>query len=143
MKPSLWFQIINVLVPIILAGLLNVIIYTQGWNKNNTGLASKWLPPGYVIALFWTIILGLLGYTHSLVYPTTASWIIVIAVLYCLAYPFLTSGLQNTYASIYNTISFIIAILTFAFVYNQNNFAALFTIPFLLWTLYVNIVTNI
>jgi len=140
---SFWYQVIHVMVPIILACIINIVIYTQGWNKNNSQSPVRGLPPGYVIAIVWIVILGLLGYAHYLVYPSIASWVIVIAILYCLAYPFLTSGLKNTYSNIYNILSFIIAVLVFAFVYHNNHYAALFTIPFLLWTLYVSIITNI
>ena len=146
MKTDYLQMSIHVLVPIILAGLMNAFIYMQGWNKESGSRVDNnnaFLPPGYVIAIVWIIILGLLGYTHFLVYPSTASWVIVFAVLYCLAYPFLTSGLQTKNAFIYNLLSLIIALFVFGFVYSQNVYAAMFTIPFILWTLYVNIVTNL
>lgn len=137
-----WTWLIHLAVPIILAGLLNAYIYLQGWNKNQSDTDRKGLPPGYVIAVVWIIILGLLGYTHFMVYPSVTSVFIILAILYCLAYPFLTSGLQNARAGIYNAIAFMIAVLVFLFVYNKDWKASLYTIPFLLWTAYVNVVTN-
>jgi tryptophan-rich sensory protein len=136
------YMFIHILVPVVAAILLNVFIYTQGWNKENQQKEepNKLLPPGFVIAIVWILILGLLGYTHYLVYPSSASWIIVAAVLYCLAYPFLTAGLQK-HMQVLNALSFFVALAVTISTFIYNNFSALFTIPFLLWTAYVTIVT--
>lgn len=135
----MWY--IHILVPIMLAIVLNFYIYTQGWNNDNE--KNSKLPPGYIIGSIWIIILGLLGYIHFLLYPSIQSWIIVITILYCLAYPFLTSGLQNTNNAIYNLISLFLAIIVFISVYYKNKKNIIYVIPFLLWTLYVNIVLYI
>tara|TARA_B110000003_G_C16628906_1_gene525899 strand:+ start:1891 stop:2289 length:399 start_codon:yes stop_codon:yes gene_type:complete len=127
----MWY--IHIIIPIILAIILNYYIYTQKWNNNDP---NPKLPPGYIIGSIWIIILGLLGYIHFLLYPSIQSWIIVITILYCLAYPFLTSGLQNT---IYNLISLFLAIIVFISVYYKNKLQIIYVIPFLLWTSYVNI----
>lgn len=142
MTETSWIWLIHVAVPIILAGLLNAYIYLQGWNKNQSETDRAGLPPGYVIAVVWIIILGLLGYTHFLVYPSITSGIIILSILYCLAYPFLTSGLQSAKAGIYNAIAFMIAVLVAVFVYYKDWKASLYVLPFLLWTAYVNVVTN-
>ena len=81
----MWY--IHILVPIILAIVLNFYIYTQGWNNDNE--KNSKLPPGYIIGSIWIIILGLLGYIHFLLYPSLYSWFIVLTILYCLSYPFL------------------------------------------------------
>ena len=128
----------HIFIPIILAIIINFYIYTQGWNNNNE--KSKWLPPGYIIGIVWIIILGLLGYIHFLMYPSIQSWIIVFAISYCLAYPFLTSGLKDTNSKIYNIIALIIAIIVFISVFYKNKLTSLLSLPFLVWTLYVNIV---
>ena len=128
----------HIFIPIILAIIINFYIYTQGWNNNNE--KSKWLPPGYIIGIVWIIILGLLGYIHFLMYPSIQSWIIVFAISYCLAYPFLTSGLKDTNSKIYNIIALIIAIIVFISVFYKNKLTSLLSFPFLVWTLYVNIV---
>jgi tryptophan-rich sensory protein len=129
----------HIFIPIILACIINFYIYSQGWNKNNDE-KSKSLPPGYVIGIVWIIILGLLGYIHFLLYPSIESWFIVLTILYCLSYPFLTSGLKETNSKIYNIIALILAIIVFFSVFYKNKLLSLAAIPFLLWTLYVNIV---
>ena len=137
--------ILHVLTPIIAAVILNAYIYAKGWNKTNTNkckkCSNKYLPPGYVIAIVWIIILGLLGYTHYLLYPSNASIFVILSILYCLAYPFLTEGLNASKAFIYNVISFVLATILFAMAFIQKQEAAIYVTPFVLWTSYVNIVT--
>jgi tryptophan-rich sensory protein len=130
--------LLHIFIPIILACVINFYIYAMGLNNNNE--KSKWLPPGYIIGIVWIIILGLLGYIHFLMYPSIQSWIIVFAISYCLAYPFLTSGLKDTNSKIYNIIALIIAIIVFISVFYKNKLTSLLSLPFLVWTLYVNIV---
>jgi tryptophan-rich sensory protein len=133
----------HILLPIIAAVIINVIIYTQKWNdrpqpqpdKN----VSKLLPPGYAIAIIWIFILGLLGFTHYLLYPSNISYFIVAIILYCLAYPFLTAGLDASKSGIYNIIAFVLAIALTTSVYMQKKSKdpTVFTLPFLIWTGYV------
>ena len=130
--------LLHIFIPIILACVINFYIYTMGWNNNNNN--TEGLPPGYVIGTIWIVILGLLGYIHFLMYPSIQSWIIVFAISYCLAYPFLTSGLKDTNSKIYNIIALIIAIIVFISVFYKNKLTSLLSFPFLVWTLYVNIV---
>lgn len=136
--------IIHTLVPIVIATLLNAFIYFKGWNDTarKKDKVSELLPPGYAIAIIWVVILGLLGYTHSITYPSFASLIIVVAILYCLAYPFLTNGLQDDNPKNLNFISLVIAVIVFISVgVHSRNKSVLLTLPFVLWTSYVNIVT--
>lgn len=139
--------LIHTLVPIVVATLLNLYIYTNRWNdtsrKQENSKDTNMLPPGYAIAIIWVIILGLLGYTHSITYPSVASYIIVCAIIYCLAYPFLTNGLQGDNAKLLNFLSFVIALVVLISVGIQcRNKTIIFTLPFVLWTLYVNIFTS-
>lgn len=142
-------SVIHTLVPIVIASLLNAFIYLNGWNdssrkQQDTSKEIKLLPPGYAIAIIWVIILGLLGYTHSIVYPSLASWMIVCAVIYCLAYPFLTNGLQSENAKLLNLLSFIIAVLVITLVgQHSRDWTIIYIVPFVLWTLYVNVITNV
>jgi tryptophan-rich sensory protein len=132
--------ILHVMLPILAAVIINIVIYTQGWNNNNNE-PSKYLPPGYAIAIIWIFILGLLGFTNYLVWPSTASLIIIIAIIYCLAYPFLTAGLQEDKGDTYNILAFIIAITVSMIVFMHKKTAVLYTLPFFIWTMYVSIIT--
>lgn len=136
--------LLHILLPIITAVIINVIIYTQGWNNSQKDSeTAKLLPPGYAIAIIWVFILGLLGYTHYLVYRSYVSFFIVGVILYCLAYPFLTNGLQANRGDFYNIIALILAIMVSIFVFMKNKKAVIYTIPFLIWAAYVGTVTLI
>jgi tryptophan-rich sensory protein len=130
----------HILLPILAAGIVNAVIYTQKWNdKPMDKETSKLLPPGYAIAIIWIFILGLLGYIHYLVYPSNVSYFIMAVILYCLAYPFLTAGLDAERSGIYNIIAFVLAFAVTTSVYLQKNAKnpTVFTLPFLIWTGYV------
>jgi|LakMenE09Jun09ns_1017247.scaffolds.fasta_scaffold00383_2 tryptophan-rich sensory protein len=130
---------IHVLLPVLAACILNGYIYLMGWNSTKS--ENPLLPPGYVIGIVWIIILALLGYAHYLVYPSYSSWVIVAAIVYCLMYPFLTNGLKDRMMYLFNGIALIFAILVFATCYSTVVESAVYTVPFLLWSVYVNIVT--
>jgi tryptophan-rich sensory protein len=153
----------HILVPIIIASLINLFIYVNGWSSNTKEQENKYLPPGYVIGIVWIIILGLLGYANYLTYPTSASWIVIIAIIYCLFYPFLVMNpttdniaykilfskptRKHVSRSIpewfYNLLAFIIAVIVAFLCYREKQMTIYYTMPFVLWTTYVNIVTNL
>lgn len=133
----MWY--IHILVPIILAIILNFYIYTQKWNNDNE--KNSKLPPGYIIGSIWIIILGLLGYIHFLLYPSVYSWFIILTILYCLSYPFLTKKIHHIDNNNFNLIALILAIIVTIIMYYKSNI--IYAIPFLLWTFYVNIVINV
>jgi tryptophan-rich sensory protein len=139
------YAIIHVLVPVLLACALNAYIYMKGWNtadSKETAAKNPLLPPGYVIAIVWIVILALLGYAHFLTYPKYSSWVIVLAIAYCLLYPFLTLGMKSKLA-IFNGIALLFAIAVTSTCYATIMESTLYTIPFLLWTVYVNIACNL
>lgn len=135
----------HIALPIILALAVNVWLFkTKQAHITNV---NPWIPSGYVIATIWTIILGLLGYTHYLVYSANKSSVslsslaIVFYVLWSISYPFLT-GLYNTqYASILNKLSFAFAVILALIVNAAKRSATKYLAPLLVWVSYVNIVT--
>ena len=144
-KKIMSLAIVHVLIPVLLACALNAYIYMKGWNtadSKETIAKNPLLPSGYVIAIVWIIILALLGYAHFLTYPEYSSWIIVLAIVYCLLYPFLTLGMKSKLA-IFNGIALLLAIIVTATCYSTIIESTLYTIPFLLWTVYVNIACNL
>ncbi len=121
-----------ILIPIILAALLNVIIFTKRWNT----IQRKYLPPGWVIGIIWTIILGILGYLmylskqHKLTYFAIAGLIVFI-----LAYPFLTNKfVENT--RFFDTITLILSLLVILLLFFQKGMV-LYMLPLLTWVLFV------
>jgi tryptophan-rich sensory protein len=140
-----WFHI---LLPIIFASLINGLIYYLGWNNSNLKMKSSILPPGYMIGIIWIIIFGLLGYIHYLLYKlknrfTIYSNSIIVLLLFCLAYPFLTSGLKQRNATILNLITLIFSFIVSLLVITQSINAFYYIIPLLIWASYVNISDSI
>jgi len=125
-------KIYYILVPIILATLLNVLIFTKRWNT----IQRKYLPPGWVIGIIWTIILGTLGYLlylskqHKVTYFAIAGLIVFI-----LAYPFLTNKfVENT--KLLDTITLILSVLVAVMLFFQKGMV-LYMLPLLTWVLFV------
>ena len=134
----------HILLPIILAILLNGLIYYLGWNNSSLKLKHTILPPGYIIGIVWIIIFGLLGYVHYLLYKLKGKFsiysnIIVLFLIFCLAYPFLTNGLKEGNANILNLITLILSFVIGLIVITQSVKAFYYIIPLLLWASYVNI----
>jgi tryptophan-rich sensory protein len=132
----------HVLVPILLAVVMNGWIYSVGLNKySKSERKSPLIPPGYVIAVIWTLLFGLMGYTHYLLgnFRSVASLALVGLIGFCLAYPLITglrvnSGLLMNLAAL--VLSFIVALL----VIQESVYAFYWLIPLLAWTIYVNAV---
>jgi tryptophan-rich sensory protein len=134
----------HILLPIILAIILNGIIYYFKWNKSSLKMQHTILPPGYVIAIVWIIIFGLLGYSHYLLYKlnnkyTIYNAAILLFLVFSLAYPFLTYGLKGKNANILNLITLILAFVISLMVITQSLMAFYYIIPLLVWATYVNI----
>lgn len=130
---------LNILIPILLAGIVNFIIYQQKWNINNSTERNKLLPPGYVIAIVWVIILGLLGAVNFLVSPSIATVFVIATIIYCISYPFLTAGLKKTNMYIFNVVALLLSYIAALTVLYVRPFACILMVPLLLWTSYVNI----
>jgi tryptophan-rich sensory protein len=129
---------------IILVILLNTLIYYFGWYSSSLKLKHKILPPGYVIGIAWIIIFGFLGYVHYLLYKLKGKFsiysnIIVLFLIFCLSYPFLTNGLKEGNTNILNLITLILSFIIGLMVITQSIEAFYYIIPLLLWVSYVNI----
>lgn len=151
---------LSVAVPVLLAAAVNFVLYAKGsiGQRSSASTSSaaqaaayrKLLPPGWAIAVIWTLIFGLLGYAHYRCFPSVASFAIAVTLAFALAYPFLTQGLQvSRRAKILNTVTLILAAVTMALVVGHgidrsvDTRAILATAPLLVWASYVNIVDAI
>ena len=130
---------VYVLTPIVAACIVNAIIYTRGWQNNSVIERSPLLPPGYIIASVWIVLLGLLGYAYYLSSSAVSKTSIVIMVLYCLAYPFATAGLRMNNSRLLNTITLIMVALLLPIVSAFDIRALKFIIPLWAWASFVNI----
>lgn len=143
---------VHVVIPIILAGIVNAIIYGMRWNSSAAESQSKesgqsqlgLIPPGWAIALIWVVILGFMGYSRYAVrHDPVASTAVIVVILVCLAYPFATLGLRPDLAVVANLVSLIAGFTGAIFVYSARKLALLPLLPLLVWLTYVNIVTSL
>ena len=132
----------NIFIPILLAIIVWVYVYVYYKNSNNTkNYKIKYLPDGYIVGIIWLIIFGFLGYSTYILKNNISSYLIILTLLYCLSYPFLTINLNIKESYKYNVIAFIIASFTYLFVFFENKYASTFIIPLLIWSSYVVIIT--
>jgi len=141
--------ILYVLTPVVLAIIVNAIIYIKGWQSSNeatnatTNNRNPLLPPGPIIGTIWIIIFAFLGYASYIANQTrqtTTSIFITIIIIWCLAYPFLTNGLNQSPGRILNTITLILAaILSIVSTASQMPQITYLLIPLFTWASYVNI----
>ena len=143
----------HILIPIILAIMMNGIIYMFKLNdydskKTNSLIYKKLLPPGYIIGIIWVIIFGLLGYVHYLIYVqndnkiTITSLFIIFVILFCLMYPLIT-GLKIKSGLLMNLISLILSFVLGIVIIIQSKYAFLFVLPLIFWSSYINIVDTL
>jgi tryptophan-rich sensory protein len=136
----------HVATPILAAVVTNGIVFSQKLPISKTKNPN--IPPGGVVGLVWMVLFGLLGYVHFKLYMKAGSTlsdgciIILLFLLYSLAYPFLTSSSGNPNVFfVLNLGALLFAVAVTAKVYQEDPRLVPYLIPLLLWTGYVNLVT--
>lgn len=128
---------VHVAAPVLSAGILNAIIFALKLDISGGSPKNPYLPPGYAVGAIWVVLFGLLGYAHYRF--TLASPVIAATILFCLAYPLLTSTLQDPRASrALNTATLVIACATMALCLYESPVDALLVAPLVAWAAYVN-----
>jgi len=135
---------VHVLAPVLAAGLVNALSFSR--KLPITKYRNPWIPPGPIVGLVWLVLLGLLGYVHFKLYKksgvSVATVTIVVFILYCLAYPTLTSlNPTQTAMTFLNIVALGSALLVTVRVFAQDSSLVPYLAPLLAWTTYVNIVT--
>ena len=137
--------IYNISIPIILALIMNGIIFFFKLNKEQK--KNSYLPEGYIIGIIWVILLGLLGYIHYLLYNknkmiTISSLSIIFLILLCISYPIITN-LKVKNGLLLNLITLIVSFIVALMIITESKYIFIYIIPLLIWASYVNIVFTI
>jgi len=132
----------HVLIPVFLATATNALIYTFRLNKRLS--SQKYLPPGYIIGLIWTILFATLGYVHYKLYSLKnkanyGSMSIVFFICFSLFYP-VVHAIDENYANFMNLISLILSFVVSLVVLMYSKKIFWYLIPLLVWVSFVNIV---
>ena len=136
----------HIAAPILAAVVTNGIVYSQKLPITRTKNPN--IPPGGIVGLVWMVLFGILGYVHFKLYSRAGNKlsdgciIILLFLLYSLAYPFLTSSSENPNVFfVLNLGALLFAAAITTKVYQEDSGLVPYLIPLLLWTGYVNLVT--
>ena len=137
-----YFLLYNIFVPVLLALVMNGIIFTFELNKHKNKV-NPLLPPGYVIGGIWVFLLGLLGYVHYLLYElkngiSVASLFTIFIILFCISYPLIT-GLKQKTGLLLNLITLILSFILSILVIIESKYIFIYTIPLVSWAIFVNV----
>ena len=121
----------HVLIPVFLATATNALMYKF---RLKSTTSKKYLPPGYVIGLIWTLLFATLGFVHYKLYTLKnranyGSMSIVFFICFSLLYP-VVNAINEKHANFMNLVSLMM--------YSKTIF--LYLIPLLVWVSYVNLV---
>ena len=139
---------IHILTPVVLALLMNGLIFSQKWKISKGLPRNPYIPPGGIVGAIWMILFALLGYVHFQLYSqngnrlSSACIVLIIFFLYSLAYPILTSFSSDT--SVFSTLNMgalLLAGIATVYVWQEDSTLLPYMVPLMLWTSYVNIVT--
>lgn len=85
--------------------IVNAYLFSSKNSYVSNSIRYRLLPPSYIIATVWTILIGLMAYSQWLVYNQIkgrtgrkGSWklyLIPVLFIYCVLYPFYTMGFRN------------------------------------------------
>lgn len=136
MKYGVW---VHVLAPILAATLMNGFIYGSRIRKSTSPMNAG-IPPGYIVGAIWTLLFGLLGYTHYLLPDgSNASWSIVGFIVFSLLYPLFT-GLEVRRGLSWNLAALVFAFVVAILVAMESPKLLYYVMPLLAWVIYVNAV---
>ena len=91
---------------------INGFLFAVGWAT--PGRQMPMIPPGAVVGLIWTVLLGLMGAARWVYVQRSRdhgwrSWTPYMLGALCIAYPFYTNGLQRNAAAFWGTVATLVA----------------------------------
>lgn len=134
---------VHILVPVIIALILNYIIFVKKWGSNSKSIKEKGLiPDGKIVGFIWILIFMLLGNAHYILYKknnktSLASIFLLFVIIYCISYPVVTR-LDQKKGKIMNTVSLILSSILMLVVFMESREAFVYTVPLFIWTSFVN-----
>jgi len=133
----------HITIPVLCAVAMNAFIYKYRLNKRAP--KEKYLPPGYIIGIIWTIIFGLLGYVHYKLYKLNnrmnyGSASIVLFIGFSLLYPIINGIYEEKHGYFMNLVSLILSFIVGSVVLSYSRNLFLYLIPLLIWVSFVNLI---
>ena len=137
-----WALAANVGVLIAVTIAVNGFLFAIGWARPS-GHQMPMIPPGALVGLIWTVLLGLMGaarwsYVRGSGDTGWRSWTPYMLGALCIAYPFYTSGLQRNGAAFWGTVVTLIAAVAVMFALRRGDrLAPWLLVPTAVWGGYV------
>ena len=129
---------LHLLIPIIIALILNFIISIKKWDDGKKG---SLLPSGPYIGIIWMAILVSLGHAHYLLYEkskvTFASLFLIGVIIYCISYPIITQ-LDKKKGATFNVIALVLTSILLLVVYQESYQAFIYILPLFIWISFVS-----
>lgn len=129
------------------AVVFNILWFVFQWSRKSGAMEykrNKLIPPGWMIAIIWVVLFGLLGYSHWLVRDANegeaslGSISIIVAGVWCLLYPFFVYLVGQKYIRLVNLLSLIVVFSLGLIVITESETAFYWLIPLIFWNAYVN-----
>ncbi|KUR72380.1 hypothetical protein AQZ52_03730 [Novosphingobium fuchskuhlense] len=120
---------------------INGFLFAIGWAR--PGRQMPMIPPGAVVGLVWTVLLGLMGaarwvYVRGSGDSGWRSWTPFALAALCIAYPFYTGGLQRNAAAFWGTVlTLIVAVAVMLVLRGRARRAPWLIVPTAFWGGYV------
>ncbi|WP_298170913.1 TspO/MBR family protein [Novosphingobium sp.] len=137
-----WALAVNVGLLIAATIAINGFLFAIGWARPS-GRQMPMIPPGAVVGLIWTVLLGLMGaarwsYVRGSGDSGWRSWTPYMLAALCIAYPFYTGGLQRNDAAFWGTVvTLIVAVAVMLVLREREPRAPWLIVPTAFWGGYV------
>lgn len=139
--------LLNVSIAVGLCFIINAVIFGSGWDKSDPVDDSIWFaPPGYFVGTVWVILFALIGAARYLLNASGEAAngtknLLVILLLFCLAYPIYTIGFNSELLGLAGNLA-TIALTIFAMTKTSkfSKTATLLLAPIVLWVSFATLI---
>jgi len=132
--------------------IVNAYLFSSKNSYVSSGLKYRLLPPSYIIATVWTILIGLMAYSQWLVYTQIKDgkggkglwklYLIPVLFIYCVLYPFYTMGFRNKkIVDFANVLTIILSGFIAWSIYDITQIGSYMILLTTLWSTYATLAT--
>lgn len=144
-RPDRVGALLSAAVPLVLAGIANLLIFASGWSNEDPAYdAVSFSPPGWVVGAIWLVIFPMWGYARWRAFQAgttgrSESWWAVALIGWALAYPIVVLFLDTTGSAWANVFSLALAAATAWRLSTVSKPAAAWVLPSLAWLTFASV----
>lgn len=129
--------------------IVNAYLFSSKNSYVSNSIRYRLLPPSYIIASVWTILIGLMAYSQWLVYTILKGrkdnwklYLIPVLFIYCVLYPFYTMGFRNKkIVDFANVLTIILSGFIAWSIYDITQIGSYMILLTTLWSAYATLAT--